>query len=120
MYVRFVAPNVEREWREMARRSRSGLGRPPVPEEHKKECLTCYIPVRVIERLGEIAEDRRTSRNKLVAQVLGEFVEAIDRGRPWADGGRERAGGRESGAARARGRPGIRGAGRWGAVEDGP
>ncbi len=104
----------------MARRSRSGLGRPPVPEEHKKECLTCYIPVRVIERLGEIAEGRRTSRNKLTAQVLSEFVEAIDRDRPGTGGDRERAGGRESGAEGARGGPGIRGAGRWGAVEDEP
>ena len=63
----------------MATRSRSGLGRPPVPEEHKKEYLTCYIPVRVIERLSELAESRRTSRNKLATQILSEFVEALER-----------------------------------------
>ena len=65
----------------MATRSRSGLGRPPLPTEHRKDSLTCYLPVRVIERLSEIAEDRRTTRNKLMAQVLSEFVERIDRAR---------------------------------------
>ncbi len=63
----------------MATRSRSGLGRPPLPDDHKKYCLTCYMPVRVIERLGEIAESRRTSRNKLAAQILSEVVDALER-----------------------------------------
>ncbi len=65
----------------MATGGRSGLGRPPLPRERKKESLTCYMPIQVIERLGEIAEDRRTTRNKLMAQVLSEFVERIDRAR---------------------------------------
>ena len=66
-------------------RSRSGLGRPPLPTERRKESLTCYMSVRVIERLGEIAHDRRTTRNKLMAQVLSEFVERMDRA-PLEDG----------------------------------
>lgn len=52
-----------------------------MPAEHRGHSLTCYMPSRVIQRLEEIAEDRRTTRNKLMAHVLAEFVDGVDRNR---------------------------------------
>lgn len=56
------------------RKNRNGLGRPALPEEQRKSPLNCHLPNWVIDRLGEIAERRRLSRNKLAAEVLHEFV----------------------------------------------
>lgn len=75
-------------------RSRSGLGRPPLPEDERKDSLTCYLPVRVIERLGELAERQRVSRNKLAARVLSDFVAGAEAGAaPPPSDGRQRAAG---------------------------
>lgn len=72
-------------------RSRSGLGRPPLPEDERKDTLTCYLPVRVIERLGELAECQRVSRNKLAARVLSDFVAGAEAGVAPPAAGRRRA-----------------------------
>lgn len=56
------------------RKNRNGLGRPALPEESRKSPLNCHLPNQVIDQLGQIAERRGISRNKLAAQVLGEFV----------------------------------------------
>ena len=66
------------------RKNRNGLGRPALPEESRKSPLVCHLPNRVIDQLGAIAERRDMSRNKLVAQVLGDFITChaaeVDRG----------------------------------------
>lgn len=95
MYVHIVVSKIERGWRGMVTRGRSRLGRPPVPEEQRNACLTCYLPARVIARLGVVAERRGTSRNKLAAQILSEVVDALERDPArvwfWEAAARERA-----------------------------
>ncbi len=93
MYVHFVILKLGVGVETMATRNRSGLGRPPLPEDYRKGGLTCYLPVRVIERLGELAERQGTSRNKLVTHVLSDFVATADRdgGRPGPQGVRTEA-----------------------------
>ena len=58
----------------MAVRARSGLGRPPTTGVDEKQNLTCYVSVAVIEGLTRLAEREPTTRNKLMARVLTEYV----------------------------------------------
>ncbi len=58
----------------MAVRARSGLGRPPASGAEEKQNLTCYVSVAVIEGLTQLAEREPTTRNKLIARVLTEYV----------------------------------------------
>ena len=58
----------------MAVRARSGLGRPPAIGGEEKQNLTCYVSVAVIEGLTQLAEREPTTRNKLMARVLTEYV----------------------------------------------
>ena len=56
------------------RKNRNGRGRPALPDHQRKQGLSVHMPVEIIDRLGEIADGRNISRNKLAAAVLTDFV----------------------------------------------
>jgi len=60
-------------------------GRHPLPTEDRGETISCYLPRWAILQLGECAEGVHLSRNKLVRQILIEYLADAKRSR-LADG----------------------------------
>lgn len=49
-------------------------GRQPLPMDERGETISCYLPRWAILQLGECAEGVHLSRNKLVRQILIEYL----------------------------------------------
>jgi len=54
-------------------------GRQPLPMEDRGETISCYLP-RAISQLGEHADGVHLSRNKLLRQIVLQYLEDPRRG----------------------------------------
>ena len=74
----------------MVREKRARWGRPPLDEERRNRTITCYLEVRQIARLDELAGAQGRSRNELIREAVGSFLRAVaEVGQP--SGRKERA-----------------------------
>jgi len=56
-------------------------GRQPLPTEDRGETISCYLPRWAILQLGERADGVQLSRNKLVRQIVIDYLADGQRGR---------------------------------------
>lgn len=62
------------------REKRARWGRPPIDEERRNRTITCYLEIRQIARLDELAGAQGRSRNDLLREAVRAFLRAVDGG----------------------------------------